>query len=117
MCLRASDEWIIKVESLIISSVKERWTLAQVAKKAGFSERHLRERFERKMGLSMRDFRQNYQFHIALSLMRDAACSLSAVADLSGFNSQSVFTRFIRRMSGRTPRELCQEIRQGRYRA
>jgi AraC family transcriptional regulator of arabinose operon len=117
MCLPPSDEWIIEIESLIISSVKEHWTLAQVAKKAGFSERHLRARFEQKMGLSMREFRQNYQFHIALSLMRDAACSLSAVADLSGFNSQSVFTRFIRRMSGRTPRELSQEIRQGRYQA
>jgi AraC family transcriptional regulator of arabinose operon len=117
MCLPPSDEWIIEIESLIIRSVKEHWTLAQVAKKAGFSERHLRARFEQKMGLSMREFRQNYQFHIALSLMRDAACSLSAVADLSGFNSQSVFTRFIRRMSGRTPRELSQEIRQGRYQA
>lgn len=117
MCLPSSDEWIIEIESLIIRSVKEHWTLAQVAKKAGYSERHLRARFEQKMGLSMREFRQNYQFHIALSLMRDAACSLSAVADLSGFNSQSVFTRFIRRMSGRTPRELSQEIRQGRYQA
>ena len=117
MCLRPTDEWIIKIESLIISSVKERWTLAQVAKKAGFSERHLRERFERKMGISMSQFRQNYQFHISLSLMRDATCSLSAVADLSGFNSQSVFTRFIRRISGRTPRVLRQEIRQGRYQA
>lgn len=115
ICQRPSDEWIMEIESLIIRSVKERWTLAQVAKKAGFSERHLRERFEQKMGISMSEFRQNYQFHIALSLMRDAACSLSAVAELSGFNSQSVFTRFIRRISGRTPRELSQDIRQGRY--
>ena len=109
------SEWIAGVEALIMQSVREGWTLGEVARRAGISERHLRDRFERQMGISLRDYRSNYQLHTAISLMRDASCSLSAVAELSGFNSQSVFTRFIRRMSGRTPRELCREIREGRY--
>jgi AraC-like DNA-binding protein len=111
----ASNEWIAKIEALIIRSVKEGWTLGEVAQHAGISERHLRDRFERQMGISLRDYRSNYQFHTAISLMRDSASSLSSVAELSGFNSQSVFTRFIRRMSGRTPRVLCQQVREGLY--
>ncbi len=113
--INASNEWIAKIEALIIRSVKEGWTLGEVAQHAGISERHLRDRFERQMGISLRDYRSNYQFHTAISLMRDSASSLSSVAELSGFNSQSVFTRFIRRMSGRTPRELCQQVREGLY--
>jgi AraC-like DNA-binding protein len=53
--------------------------------------------------------------HTAISLMRDVKRSLSDIAELSGFNSQSVFTRFIRRMTELTPRELCRQVREGRY--
>lgn len=111
----SSNEWITQIEELIIRSVKEGWTFKEVAQRAGFSERHLRNRFEEQMGLSLRDYRSNYQFHTAISLMRDSTCSLSDVAELCGFNSQSVFTRFIRRMADRTPRELCRQVRAGCY--
>ena len=47
--------------------------------------------------------------------MSDDTRSLSEIAELSGFNSQSVFTRFIRRMADRTPRELYRQVREGRY--
>jgi AraC family transcriptional regulator len=113
--LDSKNEWIVGIEALIIRSVREGWTFEEVAQRAGFSERHLRNRFEQQMGLSLRDYRSNYQFHTAISLMRDAKRSLSDIAELSGFNSQSVFTRFIRRMAELTPRELCRQVREGRY--
>jgi AraC-like DNA-binding protein len=109
------NEWIEQVEALILRSVREGWTFEEVARRSGFSERHLRERFERQMGLSLRDYRSNYQFHTAVSLMHNSQCSLADVAELCGFNSQSVFTRFIRRMADCTPRELCRKVREGRY--
>ena len=111
----SKNEWIVGIEALIIRSVKEGWTFEEVAQRAGFSERHLRNRFEQQMGLSLRDYRSNYQLHTAISLMRDVKRSLSDIAELSGFNSQSVFTRFIRRMAELTPRELCRQVREGRY--
>jgi AraC family transcriptional regulator len=113
--LDSKNEWIIGIEALIIRSVREGWTFEEVARRAGFSERHLRNRFEQQMGLSLRDYRSNFQLHTAISLMRDTTRSLSDIAELSGFNSQSVFTRFIRRMVELTPRELCRQVREGRY--
>jgi len=113
--LDSKNAWIAEIEALIIQSVREGWTLKAVAQRAGFSERHLRDRFEQQTGLSLRDYRSNYQFHTAISLMRDDTRSLSEIAELSGFNSQSVFTRFIRRMADRTPRELYRQVREGRY--
>ena len=106
----AGNEWITKVEALIIESVKAGWTFQEVAEKVGLSERHLRARFEQQMGISMRDYRSNYQFHRAISLMGDSQRSLSEVAELAGFNSQSVFTRFIWRMADRSPRDLRRNI-------
>lgn len=113
--LDSKNEWIVGIEALIIRSVREGWTFEEVAQRAGFSERHLRNRFEQQMGLSLRDYRSNYQLHTAISLMRDVKRSLSDIAELSGFNSQSVFTRFIRRMTELTARELCRQVREGRY--
>lgn len=110
----ASNEWISVIEALIIESVKAGWTFEEVAERAGLSERHLRSRFEQQMGISLRDYRSNYQFHRAISLMRDSKRSLSEVAELSGFNSQSVFTRFFRRMSDHTPREFRKLVLEGR---
>ena len=112
--LAPKNQWIARIENLIIASVHERWTLGQVAQRAGISPRHLRDRFEQRMGISLRDYRSNYQFHIAISLMRDSSSDLSAIGQISGFNSQTVFTRFIRRMSGHTPRALCKQIREGK---
>jgi len=113
----AGNEWITQIEALIIRSVKEGWTFKEVAQRVGYSERHLRNLFEQQMGLSLREYRNNYQFHRAISLMRDSTRRLTDVAELSGFNSQSVFTRFIKRMANQTPRELSQQIREGRYQA
>ena len=111
----SKTEWIAEIESLIFRSVREGRTLQEVAQQAGFSDRHLRARFESQMGISLRDYRSNYQFHLAISMMRNANFSLADVAELSGFNSQSVFTRFIRRMSRQTPRELRKRIRANRF--
>ncbi|WOO39541.1 AraC family transcriptional regulator [Rubellicoccus peritrichatus] len=111
--LSTKSEWIVRIESLIFQSVREHWSLEEVARRAGLSERHLRNRFEAQMGISLRDHRSNYQLHLAISLMRNQEFSISDIAELSGFNSQSVFTHFIRRMSGQTPRELRARILSG----
>jgi len=113
--MTSGNVWITQIEALIIQSVQEGWTFKEVAERVGYSERHLRNRFEQQMGLSLRQYRSNYQFHRAISLMRDSTRSLSDVAELSGFNSQSVFSRFIRRMTNETPRVLCHKIREKRY--
>lgn len=111
----AKNEWIAMVEALIIESVKAGWNFQEVAERVGLSERRLRLRFDQQMGISLRDYRSNYQFHRAISLMRDSQRNLTEVAELSGFNSQSVFTRFIRRMADCSPRQLKQRILNGDF--
>ncbi len=107
----ANSEWVSKVEALILRSTAERWTLQQVAERAGLSERHLRTRFQEATGISPSEYRANYQLHQATSLMREPSMSFSNIADHCGFDSPAVFTRFIKRMTGKTPTELRNKTR------
>jgi len=113
----SKNEWIVQIEGLVVRSIKEGWSLEEVAKQANLSDRHLRTRFEAAMGISLRDYRANYQLHRALALMRQAELRLSDIAELSGFNSQPSFTRFIKRMTGYAPSEIRASLKLtgGRY--
>lgn len=98
-----AGSWITRVESLIVGSVTDGTTLPEVAQQAGLSERHLRTRFEREMGVSIRRYKANYQLHRAAALMQQPEIPLERIAELCGFNSQPVFSRFIRRETGHSP--------------
>jgi AraC-like DNA-binding protein len=100
---RHHNSWISRVETLLIESIQQGTTLATVATRAGLSERQLRTRFEQEMGVSIRRYKANYQLHQTNALMRQTDFSLSRIAELAGFNSQAVFTRFIQRETGQTP--------------
>lgn len=103
--LSTGGSWIAGIETLISESVMQGTTLAEVARKAGLSERHLRTRFEMEMGVSIRRYKANYQLHKAAALMQRPGLAISRIAELSGFHSQAVFTRFVRRETGLTPSE------------
>ena len=90
--LGSGNEWITQIEALIIRSVNEGCTIEEVAQRAGFSGRQLRNWFEQRMGLSRRDYRSNYQFHTAISLMRDVTRSLSDVAERGDYSALVVVT-------------------------
>jgi AraC-like DNA-binding protein len=104
------DGLIAKVEALVLQSVHEGWTLEEVARRMRLSERHLRTLFERQTGVSLREYRSNYQLHRAIDLMRQSSLNLADIAELCGFNSQSVFTRFIQRQTGQSPRSLRERV-------
>lgn len=100
------DDWISKVESLVVRSVQESWTLDEVAAKLGLSSRHLRTRFEAATGVSLSEYRSEYQLNHAIALMQNSEMSLGEIAEISGFNSQSAFNRFVKNKTGQTPRAL-----------
>jgi AraC-like DNA-binding protein len=96
--------WLERVEKLLLQSVEENWTLAEVARRVGISERQMRNRFEATTGVGLREYRANYQLHQAINLLRNTNLNLGQIASRCGFQSQSVFNRFIQREVNLSPK-------------
>lgn len=107
--------WVARVEALIIRSIDEGWTMSEVARQIGLSERRMRSRFEVATGLSLREYRDHYQLHRTIALMRDPDISLGDIAALCGFNSHPVFSKFIKRKTNLSPRALRKTVLSGDY--
>ncbi|MBC2593175.1 helix-turn-helix transcriptional regulator [Ruficoccus amylovorans] len=101
-----NSSWIARTESLLIQSIYKGWTVEEIASQLGLSGRRLRTLFEEQTGVSIRRYRANYQLHRAMQLMSGSSDSLSRIAERCGFNSLSVFTRFIQRETGQPPRRF-----------
>lgn len=106
LAAEAPDDWIARVESLVIRSIREGGDLESVARAVGISSRHLRTRFEAATGVALREYRSGYQLSRSMALMQNTDLRLGEIAELCGFNSQSVFNRFIRRQTGESPNAL-----------
>ena len=110
---RVEGSWGARMQALLIDSVEKRRNVAEVAAVAGLSERQLRNRFKAAVGIGIRRFRANYQLHRAAALLREGTTTISRTAELCGFNSASVFTRFIRRETGMSPKAWRSFLREG----
>lgn len=112
--IETPDDWIARVESLVIGSIREGRDLESVARAVGLSSRHLRTRFERATGVSLRDYRASYQLSRSIALMQNTDLRLGEIGELCGFNSAPVFSHFMRRHTGRSPNALRRELRSKR---
>ncbi len=107
--------WIVRAESLVMRSLREGWTIANIAEKLNVSERHFRTRFKTETGVSVRRYKANIQLHRALGGMKDSHLSMGQISELSGFQSQAVFTRFMQRETGRSPTECRRLLGSGSF--
>lgn len=111
MAEAAAGSWGAQAESLVVQSLRQGWTIGQMAERMNVSERHFRNRFKAATGVSIRGYRANIQIHRALAAMKESHLSIGQVAELSGFRSQAVFTRFFQRETGRSPTQ-CRRLLQ-----
>ena len=78
------------------------------ARELGFSERHLRRRFERAVGYGPATLRriQRFQRFLAVAAASPAGTGLARLAADAGYADQAHLAREARRLSGRTPSDL-----------
>jgi len=110
---REESPWVPQAEGLIIRSIREGWNLEEVARKLNISDRQFRSRFKATLEISPKDYRTRYQLHSAISLMQNEELNLAAIAELAGFNTPPAFTRFIKRLTGISPKKLREQVRKG----
>ena len=84
----------------------------ELARRLGIDARHLRRLFDRHIGASPLQVAATRRLHRAKQLIDATDLPLAAVAQAAGFGSVRRFNDVLRRVYGRTPRELRQRRRQ-----
>ncbi|WP_412552479.1 helix-turn-helix domain-containing protein [Shimia sp. MIT1388] len=80
-----------------------RFSVTELAARAGCSTRHLNRMFGSTVGLSVKAYASLVQFHRALRLVCEAGGSLSDAAFEAGYADQAHMTRAMRRFGGFVP--------------
>lgn len=82
-----------KVQDAIAADPRRAWTLAQLARVAGASDRHLSRLFRVHTGMNVPDYRNRLRVALARELLAETQLDLERVAERAGFAS----TRQLRR--------------------
>jgi AraC-like DNA-binding protein len=84
-----------------------------LARDAGFSVRHIRNRFSKELGISPMRYLMHCRITHAQELIGRSDYELKQIAELVGFKSVHHFTRVFGRIAGVPPGEYRNEIQQG----
>lgn len=80
--------------------------VSEAAKRLGFSRGHLNLKFRKETGLSVKKFIDKERFIKARKHLLYSDMNLSEIAEELEFSDLFVFSKFFKRMSGKSPREF-----------
>ena len=89
----------------IHGNIAHRWTVAELAKRAGVSRSGLAERFRRTVGTGPMDYLLQWRMAQAKDRLRGGAQPVSKIAFTIGFQSASAFSTAFRRTVGCSPKQ------------
>jgi transcriptional regulator GlxA family with amidase domain len=93
------------VQDAIAGDLTKPWTLSQLAKNAGASERHLSRLFHEHAGMSIAEYSNRLRVASAQELLRETNLDMEHVAEQAGFSSPRQLRRAWRRVYKTPPRE------------
>lgn len=82
------------------------FTIADLGKRLNMSETYFRRQFQKYKGVSPKKYVSDLRLQMALKLLRSGYYSVSEVADQCGFASAYYFSAFLKKMIGKSPREI-----------
>ncbi len=101
------------VRRYIDSHFRENLTLDQLAALAHINKYYLAHVFRREFGVSPINYLISRRIQESCALLRDTDHTLSQIAHILGFSSQSYFSQCFRRVEGISPLEYRRRSRQG----
>jgi len=79
-------------------------TVAEVARRLGYSVSHVSARFRREAGLALKSFLDRHRARMAARALEYSDLSIGEVAETLSFGDVFAFSRFFKRVMGRSPR-------------
>jgi AraC-like DNA-binding protein len=102
-----SDPALAQTLREIHVDVARRWTVEQLARRAGMSRAVFAERFSRKVGMPPMQYLLEWRVALAKDMLRREHPSLAEVAERVGYQSASAFSTAFTRLTGRSPSEFA----------
>ena len=96
-------ERLARAMELILSDPANPLTVAEIARRVGFSAYQLNGRLKSLLGITARQLLTKTRIDAASQLLRSTMLPIGDVAQQSGYCDQSAFTRQFRKTSGLTP--------------
>ena len=94
-----------RLQDTIASNLTQSWTLSQLAKIAGASNRHLSRLFHEHAGMTIAEYRDRLRVAFAQELLRETNLDMEHVAEQAGFSSPRQLRRAWRKVHKTPPRE------------
>lgn len=94
-----------RLQDTIASDVTKSWTLSQLARVAGASNRHLSRLFHEHVGVSITEYRNRLRVAFAQELLRETNLDMEHVAEQVGFSSPRQLRRAWQKVHMTPPRE------------
>ena len=97
--------------ALIHKQYEERWTIEGLARASGMSRASFAKQFHDVLGQPPMEYLNNWRVRRARPLMTEGDLPMSAIAFRVGFATEIAFRRNVRRVLGKTPREVRSDAR------
>lgn len=106
----AAYQEIMQAKEYIEQHYGEKITLSDLAQLTYLSKNYLRQRFAEAFGVSPQEYLTHIRVAKAIELLREQSLSQKEIAYVCGFSSQSHMISTIRKLYGKTPRQLIAQL-------
>jgi AraC family transcriptional regulator, arabinose operon regulatory protein len=103
------DRRIVKALDILCAKVPDRVVLSDIARECGLSTSRFAHLFRREIGLAPMSYLEQQRIKKARQLLELTAHSITRIAFMTGFESQSYFTRRFSMATGKSPRAYRNE--------
>lgn len=99
----AAEQRVREAEQLMNTRFAMPLSVGRIAREVGVSPSSLRLHFARLRGQTPHEYLQAVRIQYALELLRDSDNTLETIAALCGFHSASHLSRYVKRVTGKSP--------------
>ena len=97
------DRFVGRALALLHAAPEAPWTVDELGQRVGLSRSALHERFATLIGQAPMQYLANWRIQVGAALLRDTACTVAAVAQQVGYESEAAFARAFKRLVGQPP--------------
>jgi AraC-like DNA-binding protein/quercetin dioxygenase-like cupin family protein len=98
------------VKELVERAEGKTITVGAIAKELGFSETHVRTQFRGAEGIALKEFIDRHRSNMAVKYLSFSDMPIKEIVQLMEFPDPQCFSRFCKRMTGRSPKHIRRQL-------